>query len=112
MNFHVYILSNPFRTTLYINSTADLSGTIARHKCGAESTFTRKYKLFHMIYLESFVDFEAAETRKRQLKNWHRDWKWKLILSANPKLRELVQIDAEPSSASQIPQTRRRLKTP
>ncbi|RZJ30848.1 MAG: GIY-YIG nuclease family protein [Flavobacterium sp.] len=100
MPHHVYILSNPLRTTLYINSTDDLSRTIAGHKKGKESLFTRKYKLVHMIYLETFANEELADARKRQLKNWRRDWKWNLILAANPKLRELVQIDAEPSSAS------------
>ena len=100
MKHHVYILSNHLRTTLYINSTNDLSETIASHKQGRESLFTRKYKLVHMIYLETFADQELAEARKWQLKNWRRDWKWNLILAANPKLRELVQIDAETSSAS------------
>ena len=99
MGYHVYILSNAMRTTLYINSTDDLSVTIGRHKKGLESLFTRKYKLVHMIYFESFADAEMADARKRQLKNWHRDWKWNLILAANPKLRELIEIDAEPSSA-------------
>jgi putative endonuclease len=97
--FHVYILSNPLRTTLYINSTDDLCNAIIAHKKGAGSTFTRKYKLFHMIYLESFVDGETALARQRQLKNWHRQWKWNLILAANPKLRELTCVDAETSSA-------------
>ena len=99
--FHVYILSNRRRTTLYINSTSDLSQTILRHKKGLESPFTRKYRLVHMIYLETFADEQAAITRQKQLKNWRRAWKWNLILAANPRLRELIQIDAEPSSASQ-----------
>jgi putative endonuclease len=99
--FHVYILSNPSRSTLYINTTDDLCDTILRHKKGKESLFTRKYKLVHMIYLESFSDGETALARQRQLKNWHRQWKWNLILAANPKLRELTCVDAEPSSASQ-----------
>lgn len=100
MCYHVYILSNPRRTTLYINATDDLSNTIMRHKSGVESLFTRKYKLVHMIYLETFPDVDTANARKRQLKNWHRNWKWNLILLSNPQLRELVQIDAETSSAS------------
>jgi putative endonuclease len=98
--FYVYILSNPSRTTLYINSTDDLCDTIVRHKKGLQSPFTRKYKLFHMIYLESFSDGEVALARQRQLKNWHREWKWNLIRAANPNLRELTCVDAETSSAS------------
>ena len=77
--FHVYILSNPTRTTLYINSTDDLCDTIATHKKGKGSSFTRKYKLVHMIYLESFTDGEIALARQRQLRNWRRAWKWNLI---------------------------------
>jgi putative endonuclease len=54
--FHGYILSNPRRTTLYIGSTDDLRETIASHRRGTASPFTKKYKLFHMIYFESFAD--------------------------------------------------------
>jgi hypothetical protein len=46
-----------------------------------------------MIYLETFSELETAQARYRQLKNWHREWKWNLIMSGNPKLRELVVVE-------------------
>ena len=98
---YVYILSNPRRTTLYINFTSDIDTCLAAHRAGTESPFTKKYILVHLIYFEPFEKIETAQARARQLKNWHRAWKWNLIMAANPKLRALSTTDAEPSSASQ-----------
>ncbi len=99
--FYVYILSNPTRTTLYINATDDIDACLYAHRKGTLSPFTRKYILVHLIYFEIFDCIDRAEARARQLKNWHRQWKWNLIMAANPSLRALSPIDAETSSASQ-----------
>lgn len=101
MAHFVYILSNPRRTTLYINATNDLERTLARHKTGRESLFTQKYKLVHMIYMEMLPDREFAEQRLRQLRNWRRAWKWNLILASNPSLRELTCLESELSLSNE-----------
>ena len=94
--FHVYILTDALRTTLYINSTDNLGDAIARHKNGAGALITRKHKLNHLIYLESFENGECALSRHKILKNWRNEWKWNLILAANPKLRELICVETRP----------------
>ncbi len=112
--YYVYILSNPRRTTLYINITADMDACLAAHRSGRESPFTQKYILVHLIYFEIFDCVDRAESRVKQLKNWHRSWKWNLIMAANPSLMALSPIDAETSSASKpsLYESQRKHRTP
>jgi len=34
-------------------------------------------------------DIEQAIEKEKQLKNWHKDWKWNLIKRDNPALKDL-----------------------
>ena len=85
----MYILSNPGRTVLYIGVTAALRERITRHKLGEASDFTTKYNVVDLMYFEEFQDMTQAIFREKQLKNWHRDWKWNLIREKNPNLTDL-----------------------
>ena len=77
----IYIITNKNKTTLYIGVTSNLEGRILQHKCGVGSIFTSKYHLTELMYFEELDDIESAIRREKQLKNWHRDWKWNLIQS-------------------------------
>ena len=85
----VYILSNKNRTTTYIGVTNDIERRMIEHKIGSGSRFTSKYKLYELMYYESYSLIIDAIDREKQLKNWHRDWKWNLIKEENPKLVDL-----------------------
>jgi len=87
----VYIMSNVKRTVLYIGVTSDLKVRVGEHKDGIGSEFTVKYRLKDIIYFEEFQDINQAITREKQLKNWHRGWKIKLIQSMNPKMIDLYE---------------------
>ncbi len=87
--FYVYILSNRLRTTFYIGVTNNLALRIEQHKSGYGSAFTRKYKLTDLVYYEVFESIRDAITREKQLKNWHRGWKIRLIKSINPEMIDL-----------------------
>jgi hypothetical protein len=50
-------------------------------------TFTK------LVYFEETVDVESAIEREKQLKNWHRDWKVKLINEFNPDWKDLSVWD-------------------
>ena len=76
-------------TTLYIGVTADLSKRITEHKQGIGSAFTKKYNLKILIYFEEFSDISQAISREKQLKNWHKDWKWNIAKLSNPELKDL-----------------------
>jgi putative endonuclease len=50
---------------------------------------TKKYNLTKLVYFEETSDVRSAIEREKQLKNWHRDWKIKLITDFNPEWKDL-----------------------
>ncbi|WP_349682014.1 MULTISPECIES: GIY-YIG nuclease family protein [unclassified Mucilaginibacter] len=86
---YVYIMSNSYRTTFYIGVTSDLRARIWQHLNNEGSLFVKKYRLFDLMYYESFDRITDAIDREKQLKNWHRDWKINLIKSINPEMKDL-----------------------
>jgi putative endonuclease len=86
---YVYIISNKNRTVLYIGVTSDLIKRITEHKDGKGSVFTKKYNVKELLYFEVFDNIEQAIVREKQLKNWHKEWKWNLIKENNPVLKDL-----------------------
>ncbi len=86
----VYIMSNKNRTTNYIGVTNDLERRVIEHKSGFGSKFTSRYKLHDLMYYEYFDGIVPAINREKQLKNWHREWKWDLIKKENAKLKDLA----------------------
>ncbi|MEP0108052.1 MAG: GIY-YIG nuclease family protein, partial [Balneola sp.] len=55
---------------------------------GEGSLFTSKYKLTVLIYAEEYDTISDAIAREKQLKNWHKQWKWNLVKQNNPKLED------------------------
>lgn len=73
------MMSNKHRTTLYIGVTSDIEQRVLEHKAGLGSTFTSKYNLFDLVYFESIDGMQNAIDREKELKRWHREWKWNLV---------------------------------
>jgi len=86
---YIYILSNKNRTVLYIGITGDLIKRITEHKNKIGSEFSKKYNLEDLVYFEEFTDINQAISREKQLKNWRKEWKWDLIKTLNPNLKDL-----------------------
>jgi len=86
----VYIISNKNRTVIYIGVTSDLRRRIKEHKKGEGSIFSSRYNLTDLLYFESIMGMRNAINREKQLKNWHKDWKWNLIKEKNPDLKDLA----------------------
>lgn len=78
-------MSNKNRSTLYIGVTSELEIRVLQHKAGL-SNFTKKYNLFDLVYFERILGMQNAIDREKQLKNWHKDWKWNLVKEQNPGL--------------------------
>ena len=88
---YVYIISNKNRTTLYIGVTNDISRRMLEHKSATgKITFASRYALCDLLYVEEIVGFQKAIDREKQLKNWHKEWKWNLIKSKNAELVDLA----------------------
>jgi len=89
MPYYVYITTNRPRGVPYIGVTNDILRRSDEHKSGCIEGFTKRYKLNKLVYAESFENIEDAITRKKQLKNWHRQWKINHIESTNPEWLDL-----------------------
>ena len=87
--FYVYIMTNNSNIVLYIGVTNNIIRRIYEHKNGLTEGFTKKYKLHKLIYYEKCSNIKSAIEREKQLKRWHRDWKFNLIKSSNPEFKDL-----------------------
>jgi putative endonuclease len=91
VSFFVYILASRRNGTLYIGMTDSLARRIWQHQTDQFSGFTKKYGVKTLVWYEVHFSREAAFTRERQLKKWHRKWKLQLIEELNPTWRDLTE---------------------
>lgn len=85
----VYILSNKKMGTLYVGSTTDLIGRTWQHKHHEIIGFTSKYNVDKLVYYEWHDCLKNMVIRERQIKEWRRSWKLRLIIEFNPEWRDL-----------------------
>lgn len=85
-NFHIYIVTNPTKTVLYIGVTNDLPQRLIEHflNKGTKKTFTGRYNCYNLLYYENFQFIEDAIAREKELKGWSRKKKEVLIATINP----------------------------
>lgn len=91
-NHFVYIVTNQYRTTLYIGVTNNIQRRISQHyfdSQNAKKSFAGKYNCYYLIYYEGFEDPKTAIAREKQLKKWRREKKNILISEFNPKWESL-----------------------
>ncbi|MGC5745965.1 GIY-YIG nuclease family protein [Chryseobacterium sp. NFX27] len=87
----VYIMTNKNHTTLYTGVTSNLPKRIQQHKdMYYEQSFTSRYKLYVLVYWESFQEIGDAIFREKQIKAGSRQKKIDLINSINPEWRDLT----------------------
>ncbi|GGP89954.1 GIY-YIG nuclease family protein [Shewanella ulleungensis] len=86
---YIYIMANRPNGTLYIGVTSDLIRRNWEHKKGLSDGFTKEHSIKMLVYYEVFDDIYNAITREKQLKNWKREWKIKLIEKFNPRWEDL-----------------------
>lgn len=86
---YTYILSNKNRTVLYVGATEKLKQRVKLHIQGKATLFTKKYSVNELMYFEKSSKYHEAFVREKQLKNWKREWKWNLIKTINPELKNL-----------------------
>jgi putative endonuclease len=87
--YYVYILASKRRGTLYIGVTNDLIRRIYEHKNGLVEGFTKRYKVYNLVYYQQCEDIESVIQREKHLKAWHREWKIRLIEETNPMWKDL-----------------------
>jgi putative endonuclease len=90
--YYVYILASKKHGTLNVGVTNDLRGRLELHRSGKGSEFVKKYGVTRLVYVEEYSSPEEAIRREKQLKNWHRDWKIRLIEEDNPDWSDLSHL--------------------
>jgi putative endonuclease len=85
----VYILASRRNGTLYTGLTSDLPQRVSLHKQDLIEGFTKKYRVHQLVYYEMHGSMDAAIRREKQIKEWRRLWKIRLIESMNPEWIDL-----------------------
>ena len=86
---YVYILASKKNGTLYVGVSRNLPKRVYEHRNDLVEGFTQQYKVHNLVYYEIFEDIKEAIKREKQLKNWKRAWKIKLIESKNSAWEDL-----------------------
>ena len=74
---------------IYVGVTNDLIKRVYEHKNGITGGFTSKYKVFKLVYYETYINIENAILREKELKHFKRQWKIELIEKDNPEWIDL-----------------------
>ncbi len=85
----VYILTSKRNGTLYTGVTSDLAKRIWEHKNDLVDGFTKRYRVYNLVWYELHADMISAIEREKNIKEWKRSWKMELIENNNPDWRDL-----------------------
>lgn len=86
-----YIMASGRNGTLYVGMTANLVARVWKHRCGLFEGFSKTYDCTRLVWFERHTWVVGAIAREKRLKKWSRDWKLKLIETANPEWVDLAQ---------------------
>jgi len=89
-NYYVYIMTNKNNSVLYTGVTNDIIRRIYEHKENLHS-FTAKYNVTKLVYLEYFGDINDAIAREKQIKGKTRNKKIAMIESKNKGWGDLAE---------------------
>ena len=87
----VYMLASRRNGTLYVGVTSDITQRVWQHKNGVFDGFTKRYKVYKLVWYELHDTMENAILRERALKEWRRKWKLELIERDNPGWEDLYK---------------------
>lgn len=90
--YYVYILASRRYGTLYVGVTNNVTTRLEQHRAGRGSQFVKQYEVFRLVDVEEFASPLEAIAREKQLKNWQRDWKIRLIEEGNPDWSDLSSL--------------------
>jgi putative endonuclease len=89
MPYHVYVLTNRPRGTLYTGVTNGLARRLQQHLTGEGSKFAQRYRLSRLVFVDSFDNVQEAIAAEKRFKRWKRRWKIAAIEKLNPKWLDL-----------------------
>ena|SRR4030042_3897066 len=87
--YFVYIMTNQDHTVLYTGVTNDLQRRVIEHRSGKGGAFSKRYKMYKLVYYEYGDDIKMAIFREKQIKGGSRQKKVALINKFNPDWEDL-----------------------
>ena len=87
----VYIMASGRNGTLYIGVTSDLIRRVWQHREGVGDGFTKKHGCKTLVWYQQFGEIELAIRREKQMKEWKRLWKLRVIEEMNPDWADLFE---------------------
>jgi putative endonuclease len=88
----VYIMASKHYGTLYIGVTSNMAARAWQHREGLVEGFSKRYGTKILVFFEMHDTVEGAIRREKQLKEWQRDWKIRLIERHNPDWTDLYAL--------------------
>jgi putative endonuclease len=85
----VYILASERNGTLYIGVTSYLVKRIWEHKNNLVKGFTKRYGVHNLVWYELHNNMNSAIEREKNVKEWKRTWKIRLLEENNPDWNDL-----------------------
>ena len=87
---YVYILTDADRTEFYFGMTNNLRRRVSQHKLDAGSGSAEGDNADMLVYYEGYDDIREAIARERELRDLAKIKVLALIISNNPKWRDLT----------------------
>ena len=89
--WYVYIITNYTNSVLYTGITNNLERRIYEHKTGTiKNSFSKRYKLYKLIWFQTFDSPETAIVMEKRIKGWRREKKIELIREQNSGFQDLM----------------------
>ena len=87
--YYVYIMASHTKV-LYIGMTSDLPARVVQHKQKSGLSFTARYNVTKLVYVEQYPEVYEAIAREKKLKGWIRARKMALVEAVNPTWQDLA----------------------
>ncbi len=86
----IYIMTNQHHSVFYTGVTSNLPSRVQEHRTRQfPNSFTARYNINKLVYFEAFHSIEEAISREKQVKDYRREKKFRLIESMNPQWNDL-----------------------
>ena len=89
-SYYVYIMASKSRV-IYVGMTGFLFARVLRHRAGEGGAFTRRSRVYRLVYFQTFHNVGDAIARETEIKKWRREKKVALIAGRNPTWEDLAE---------------------
>ena len=87
--YYVYIFTNKNNAVMYVGMTNNLERRLFEHNNKLIDGFTKRYKIYKLVYFEESNLVDVVLNREKEIKKWRREKKNKLVETMNPNWDDL-----------------------